>query len=128
MGARNEKGYGKFGNGRKQHLYAHRTAYERTKGPLAPGMYACHRCDNPPCCNPAHLWEGTHADNTADAVAKGLMNRGEHNGSAKLTAAQVLAIRAQLATGITHTALSQEYHVSRALIGRIANRLAWAHL
>jgi hypothetical protein len=50
---------------------AHRVAYELFIGPIPPGLIVCHRCDNPPCCNPEHLFTGTWQDNTNDAMAKG---------------------------------------------------------
>jgi hypothetical protein len=58
-------------------IYAHRRALELALGrELLPGMVAMHSCDNPPCCNPLHLSEGTKADNAADMVAKGRAPRG----------------------------------------------------
>lgn len=50
---------------------AHRVAYELANGPIPEGMKVLHRCDNPPCCNPAHLFVGTQADNVKDCLSKG---------------------------------------------------------
>ena len=66
--------YGKFQAGTNREtrkaVYAHRWAYEWSKGPIPPGMCVLHSCDNPPCCNPAHLSLGTRADNLADMCRK----------------------------------------------------------
>ena len=72
QGARLPRGYGKMtGAG-----YAHRIAWELENGPVPAGMYVCHHCDNPPCCNPAHLFTGDAAANNADMDAKGRSGRG----------------------------------------------------
>ena len=68
-----QSGYGRFcehGHNGKQG-YAHRAAYEMFRGPIPKGMHVCHACDNPPCCNPDHLWLGTAAENVKDAQNKG---------------------------------------------------------
>jgi hypothetical protein len=54
---------------------ASRIAYILTYGMFDPALEVCHRCDNPPCCNPAHLFLGTHSENMRDASAKGRLNR-----------------------------------------------------
>lgn len=65
-GSRDRKGYG-FGDGGR----AHRLAWEWENGPVPAGLMVLHRCDNPPCCNPKHLFVGTALDNARDALAKG---------------------------------------------------------
>jgi H2-forming N5,N10-methylenetetrahydromethanopterin dehydrogenase-like enzyme len=73
-------------------------AWEEAHGPIPEGMVVMHTCDNPPCYEVTHLVLGTMADNVRDSVAKGRYHRaglpGESNGRAKLTAADVVAIRA----------------------------------
>jgi DNA invertase Pin-like site-specific DNA recombinase len=71
MGSRKQRGYGQLSlNGRR--IMAHRLALEMHLGtPLPIGVFVCHRCDNPPCCNPAHLFLGDNRDNSKDALKKG---------------------------------------------------------
>lgn len=72
-GYRCPKGYGKIRRGGRgtSSAGAHRVAYELTNGTVPDGLYVCHRCDNPPCCNPAHLFLGTPNDNVQDCIQKG---------------------------------------------------------
>jgi len=98
-----------------------------TNGPIPDGMQVLHRCDNPPCCNPAHLFLGTQADNIADMIAKrrGGAVSGEAHYRAKLTADQVSAIRARYAAGETQVALAREFGVSQTNISRIVRGTTW---
>jgi hypothetical protein len=73
-GAVNKAGYGQFSKGYGCTL-AHRYAWELVNGPIPLGLQICHKCDVPPCCNPAHLWLGTQKDNMADCVAKNRISR-----------------------------------------------------
>lgn len=72
----NRAGYGRF-----ESDLAHRTAWRLLRGPIPPGLFVCHRCDQPGCVNPDHLFLGTHNDNMADKVAKGRAASGDGNGS-----------------------------------------------
>jgi hypothetical protein len=90
-GYRSKLGYGRFSRpGQVGTQMAHRIAYELVNGPLPPDLFACHKCDNPPCCNPNHLFAGTASDNVRDAVQKGRWvrpptKRGTESNMAKLT-------------------------------------------
>lgn len=70
-GALYRNGYGSVYLRPKLYLRTRRVAYELTHGEIPDGLYICHRCDNPPCCNPAHLFAGTAKDNFEDMVKKG---------------------------------------------------------
>lgn len=93
--------YGCFGVG-KLREYSHRWAYRAWNGPIPAAMQVCHKCDNPKCCNPEHLFCGTRSDNIQDAKIKGRLSTGpkhsalisgERSGAAKLTWRCVRAIR-----------------------------------
>jgi hypothetical protein len=101
-----------------------------TNGPIADGLFVCHKCDNPPCCNPAHLFIGTHQDNMDDCRAKGRKARvrGSKRGQAKLSEWQAKDILRSVAEGVTHQSLARKYGVSRTLIGRVANGKLWTHV
>lgn len=79
-GARNNMGYGQIGTTSCRHMLAHRFSWELHNGPIGPGLLVLHRCDNPACVNPAHLFLGTHRENAKDAVVKG---RWYHGGAPK---------------------------------------------
>ena len=113
---------------RSIYAYAHRLAYELVNGPIPDGLFVCHRCDNPPCVNPAHLFLGTNAENNADAGAKGHMARdtsGDRNPSSRLTSQDVVAIREMHRAGATCTALGRVFGVSRQAVSLAARGETW---
>ncbi len=110
-------------SGEKQ--WAHRIAYELTYGPIPDGMVVRHSCDYGRCCNPAHLVIGTQSENMADALARGRTARGEKNGNAKLTAADVRQIRAELANGASRRQLADHFGVSIGAVKHIALGTTW---
>lgn len=86
-------GYGSFMLVGKQKRIAHRFAYEMFVGPIPKRQLVLHECDNPPCCNPQHLFLGNHKKNIRDMVKKGRQAQGERHGNARLTEKDVRAIR-----------------------------------
>lgn len=138
-GGRNSKGYGRcWSDGTNRQ--AHRVSWELTNGPIPDGLIICHRCDNPPCVRPDHLFPGTKADNSQDAVSKGRLTppavrrpdrcpRGAANGQSRLTDDLVRTIRAEYATGrIGHHRLAKRYGVTKRTISLIVKRQAWTHV
>ena len=116
-------GYGQATRFGKPFL-AHRLAYQTHVGPMG-DLAVCHKCDNPKCIEPTHLFLGTVADNNNDKIQKGRQAHGERSGGAKLTADQVRAIRQ---SDKTNAALGREYGVEPSNIGAIRNRKSWRHI
>jgi hypothetical protein len=117
--------YGQFyisRKGRTKKIGSHRLAYVLTKRALEPGEVIRHLCDNPLCCNPAHLEPGTQADNVVDKMTKGRQAWGERQGLSKLTNDQVAAIRR--ATG-KHRDIAVIFGVHQTTISRIKRAATW---
>lgn len=129
----NNKGYGQFGcvyRGKWRTVLAHRYSWELNRGPISKGGLILHRCDNPSCVNPAHLFIGTQAENLADMVQKGRAykggaTRGEQNGNHKIRACDAIQIRD--APGTLHE-VALQFGISPSQILRIRQLKSWAHV
>jgi DNA-binding CsgD family transcriptional regulator len=106
-------------------LSTHRVSWEIHIGPIPDGLCVLHKCDNPRCVRPSHLFLGTKADNTADMLRKQREARGVDLPQAKLTEKQVLAIRS--AEG-PQSAIAKRYGISQSLVSNIRRRVYWKHL
>ncbi len=128
-------GYGRFWFAGKSRR-ASRFSFELANGPVPRGTgyhgnCVCHRCDVRSCVNPSHLFLGATGDNTRDMIAKGRQYRaiGENHGRAKLTEADVLAIRAAYeGGGTTLHALGLRFGVHCGTVGGIVTRARWRHI
>lgn len=127
---------------RQQFSRSNRMCWRLTYGDIPQGLHVLHRCDRPGCCNPRHLFLGTHDDNQKDSMAKGRrptgeahgtrlhpesVRRGENNHYAKLTTEQVYAIRA-LRGHATQGEIARQFGISGPLVGLIHQRRVWKHL
>lgn len=144
MGNRS-RGYGhfRFNPGRRT-LNAHRVAYFLGTGINPGSLFVCHRCDFRLCCNPAHLFLGTNADNQRDALSKGLLATGEkhysktrpelvlrgtRHGMSKLTESAVAEMRALYATGsFKQKDLATMFGIHQTIVSHILRREAWIHV
>lgn len=127
---RNKDGYGRF-TYRGSKTLSHRLAYALTRGvPVDRLDEIRHTCDNPGCCNPKHLINGTHAENIQDMVMKGrcVRARGEQHGKVKLTEKDVLEIRGRYSNGEKQKTIASEYGVSPGNISSIIRERNWSWL
>ena len=107
---------------------AHRFSYGIMVGPVPHGLNVLHRCDNPPCINPVHLFLGTQAVNMADMVCKGRQPRGEKRPNSKLTADKVVLIRRRYAAGETQKSIANDLDISPSLVAMVASGKRWKHI
>lgn len=129
-GARASQGYGHT-HLNNEHVYAHRAAYEWAHGVgSAAGLVVRHQCDNPPCCNPAHLLIGTHADNYRDCAERGRRNNvcGVHVNTAKLSEANVLEARRLAADGWPIARIREIFPIKHGALTFAVTGRTWKHL
>lgn len=127
--SKNNIGYGQAYNGIKI-VKAHRLSYEKFIDKIPIGSCVCHKCDNPACVNPDHLFLGTMADNIKDRDIKGRSNgcRGENHPKSKLTKYKVKKIRElYLTKSYDQPTLAKRYNVSQVLISNIVHKKVWKY-
>lgn len=150
-------GYGIFSI-KHRNKKAHRVAWELVNGPIPDGMLVCHKCDNPRCVRPSHMFLGTTQDNMRDRnskgrQAKGLRNgaftkpdtrargmnhgfyknperrpRGSRNGHAKLSEEKVREIKALLDQGFSQVSIAKRFNVQKSCICKISKGRTWNHV
>jgi len=125
MAARTDEGYGAFSIQRTS-IVAHRFSWELMHGKLPEGMLVCHKCDNPPCVNPHHLFLGTQKRNMEDKVQKGRAARGSKIGNAVLKENDVIEIKRLLECGLGPTEIARMYKVSQGAIMCIKSKRNWS--
>jgi hypothetical protein len=124
------KGYGKFGVETSKSIFAHRWSYEHFIGPIPEGFFICHKCDNPKCVNPDHLFAGTHQDNMDDMARKGRArsgNVGESHHRAILSASDVRLMRALHRDGASMYSLSKRFGIGYTTAKHAIKGKTWKH-
>ena len=125
---RNSEGYGQLRFKGKM-VMAHRRVWESLFGDIPDGVYVLHKCDNPPCINPDHLFLGTKKDNSRDSIQKGrakfpVTPKGEDAPWSKLTLAQIKEIRSLKGT-VLQAELASRFGVNQSTISRIQSNIRW---
>ena len=125
MGPRTDRGYGVYAPLPGVLLRTHRIAYALFNNGIDESLFVCHKCDNPACCNPAHLFLGTPKNNTQDMVKKGrgAKRNGEANPMAKLSVEQVRSI---FVDSRTNREIANSYNIEKTLVSMIRLRKIWA--
>lgn len=124
-------GYGQIGWNYKT-LRAHRVAWILKRGKISDKILVLHKCDNPKCVNPNHLFLGTYLDNNLDKIQKGRTNRRERTSEmkykTKLTENDIKEIRNLIEQGISHRKIGGVFNVSHTTIGYIRRGERWKHV
>ena len=120
-GSLDARGYGQFLVNRRT-IKTHRFAWELANGAIPAGLSCCHKCDRPRCCNPAHLFLGTHADNMLD------MARKLRSGLLKLTPEMVVEARGRAKAGEDLQSIGDSFGVHKSAIHKAVSGVSWRWL
>lgn len=125
LGGKHERGYGQM-NWNGKTVRCSRKVWEITHGPIPRGLHVLHKCDNPPCCNPRHLFLGTVKVNAEDRTQKhrGYIGYGEANPATKWSDAEIAELRRRYAAGETRKQLAAAYKMSIPNVRKIVLGLA----
>ena len=128
QGAKRNGGYGNIKH-RGKSIATHRTIWEYYNGPIPDGIHVLHKCDNPPCCNPDHLFLGTHTDNVRDMDNKGrrrtVCTYGEQHYKTSLTLKEAMAIKKD---SRFQRLIAKDYRISESTVSHIKNGYTWKQL
>lgn len=133
-GTSNAKGYGlvhlKRRSWPESTVSLHRLIYEICVEQIPEGFHVLHRCDNPSCLRPDHLFIGSNLDNIADKMAKGRHRspRGEMHGMAKMNSITVRMIRSRAAAGESYSSIARDIGFSSTQVSAVARGKSWSHL
>lgn len=127
QGMKSERGYGRVKIEGKR-ISAHRIAYMLCYGAFDDNLYVCHRCDNPSCCNPNHLFLATTQENTADKIFKNRQIKGTQVNTSKFTEKDIKIIRELGKQGQSTSTIARQYGVTPKAIRDIVLRLTWKHI
>ena len=127
-GSKDKHGYGRISYNRKP-ILVHRLVLILDGANIVPSDFVCHKCDNPSCVNPDHLFIGSAKDNSQDMKKKGRSCRGERQGQSKLTENIVKDIRSKYAEGkVTQKKLADEHGIHQVTVSEIITRKIWQHI
>lgn len=129
--ASKHRGYGQFTQARRpfqKRWAAHRLSWVMLRGEIPTGFCVLHKCDNPSCVRPTHLFLGTLKDNSQDMARKGRSTHGERNTQSKLNADSVRLIRKLREDGFTYRQLADRFNVTTSPIRDVCKRITWKRI
>lgn len=126
-GSKNQRGYGWISLSHNTKIKAHRLAWIIAFGNIPEGMWVLHKCDNPSCVLPDHLFLGNRQDNVDDCKSKGRVPKGESHHGAKLTAEKVVQIRLLSGSKPQHM-IAEQFGVSQIAVSRVVTGKTWSHI